>query len=121
MAMRLLLTISIVKGYAVYTTDVASAFLNTAISEEIFVQPPASEDCSCTLTGVLQARLLVKTPCPLVQLLTVQGVAQQSRGIALVRDGMCAASFSHRAGHAEAGSTMRCIVQAIPTGLSAHL
>eukprot|EP00971_Amphidinium_carterae_P106921 2117680-Amphidinium_carterae.1 len=40
MAMRLLLTISIVKGCAVYTTDVASAFLNTPITEEIFVQPP---------------------------------------------------------------------------------
>eukprot|EP00971_Amphidinium_carterae_P094154 1863565-Amphidinium_carterae.3 len=40
MATRLLLTISIVKGYAVYTTDVASAFLNTPIDEEVCVQPP---------------------------------------------------------------------------------
>eukprot|EP00971_Amphidinium_carterae_P282070 5599240-Amphidinium_carterae.2 len=31
MEMRLLLTISTVTGYAVYTTDVASAFLNTPI------------------------------------------------------------------------------------------
>eukprot|EP00971_Amphidinium_carterae_P002207 43726-Amphidinium_carterae.1 len=38
--MRLLLTISIVKGYAVYTADVASAFLNTPITEEIYAQPP---------------------------------------------------------------------------------
>eukprot|EP00971_Amphidinium_carterae_P059450 1175469-Amphidinium_carterae.1 len=38
--MRLLLTISTVKGYAVYTTDGASAFLNTPTEEEVFVQPP---------------------------------------------------------------------------------
>eukprot|EP00971_Amphidinium_carterae_P111077 2200204-Amphidinium_carterae.3 len=40
MATRLLLTISIVKGYVFYTTDVASAFLKTPIAEEVFVQPP---------------------------------------------------------------------------------
>eukprot|EP00971_Amphidinium_carterae_P142689 2826510-Amphidinium_carterae.2 len=37
MAMRLLLSISLVKRYAVYTTDVASAFLNTPVEEEVFV------------------------------------------------------------------------------------
>eukprot|EP00971_Amphidinium_carterae_P029585 582125-Amphidinium_carterae.4 len=40
MSLRLLLTISTVKGYAVYTTDVASAFLNTPIDEEVYVQTP---------------------------------------------------------------------------------
>eukprot|EP00971_Amphidinium_carterae_P056554 1117797-Amphidinium_carterae.1 len=40
MAMRLLLTISTAKGYAVYATNVASAFLNTPIEDEVFVQPP---------------------------------------------------------------------------------
>eukprot|EP00971_Amphidinium_carterae_P095953 1898810-Amphidinium_carterae.1 len=29
-----------VRGYAVYTTNVASAFLNTPADEDVFVQPP---------------------------------------------------------------------------------
>eukprot|EP00971_Amphidinium_carterae_P089744 1776948-Amphidinium_carterae.1 len=52
MAMRLLLTIAIIKKFTVLTTNaiikkftvlttnVASAFLNTPISEEVLVQPP---------------------------------------------------------------------------------
>eukprot|EP00971_Amphidinium_carterae_P167316 3315409-Amphidinium_carterae.1 len=40
MAMRLLLTIAIIKQFAVFTADVASAFLNTPIDEEVIVQPP---------------------------------------------------------------------------------
>eukprot|EP00971_Amphidinium_carterae_P161705 3205705-Amphidinium_carterae.1 len=38
--MRLLLTIAIIKKFTVFTTDVASAFLNTPINEEVLVQPP---------------------------------------------------------------------------------
>eukprot|EP00971_Amphidinium_carterae_P050836 1001008-Amphidinium_carterae.1 len=37
---RLLLTIAIVKQLTVFTTDVASAFLNTSIDEEVLAQPP---------------------------------------------------------------------------------
>eukprot|EP00971_Amphidinium_carterae_P271378 5385214-Amphidinium_carterae.2 len=40
MAMRLLLTIAIIKKFTVFTIDVASAFLNTPINEEVLVQPP---------------------------------------------------------------------------------
>eukprot|EP00971_Amphidinium_carterae_P261403 5185703-Amphidinium_carterae.3 len=40
MAMGLRLTISTVRGYAFYTTDVAAAVLNTPVEEEVFVQPP---------------------------------------------------------------------------------
>eukprot|EP00971_Amphidinium_carterae_P015091 297888-Amphidinium_carterae.1 len=40
MAMRLLLTIAIIKKFTVFTTDVASVFLNTPINEEVLVQPP---------------------------------------------------------------------------------
>eukprot|EP00971_Amphidinium_carterae_P059086 1168300-Amphidinium_carterae.1 len=40
MAMRLLLTIAIIKQFTVFTTDVASAFLNTPMHEEVVVQPP---------------------------------------------------------------------------------
>eukprot|EP00971_Amphidinium_carterae_P049207 969719-Amphidinium_carterae.1 len=40
MAMRLLLTIAIIKQFTVYTIDMASAFLNTPIDEEVTVQPP---------------------------------------------------------------------------------
>eukprot|EP00971_Amphidinium_carterae_P311588 6192963-Amphidinium_carterae.1 len=39
MAMHLLLTIAIVKQFIVFTTDVASAFLNTPIDQEVLVQP----------------------------------------------------------------------------------
>eukprot|EP00971_Amphidinium_carterae_P030539 600624-Amphidinium_carterae.1 len=42
MAMRLLLTIAIIKKFTVFTTDVASASLNTPINEEVLVQPPPS-------------------------------------------------------------------------------
>eukprot|EP00971_Amphidinium_carterae_P132988 2633531-Amphidinium_carterae.2 len=40
MAMRLLLTIAIAKQFTIFTTNVASAFLNTPINEEVLVQPP---------------------------------------------------------------------------------
>eukprot|EP00971_Amphidinium_carterae_P312912 6218539-Amphidinium_carterae.2 len=40
MAMRLLLTIAIIEQFAVFTIDVASAFLNTPIDEEIIVHRP---------------------------------------------------------------------------------
>eukprot|EP00971_Amphidinium_carterae_P265144 5259249-Amphidinium_carterae.4 len=40
MAMHLLLTIAIIKQFTVFTTDVANAFLNTPIDEEVIVQPP---------------------------------------------------------------------------------
>eukprot|EP00971_Amphidinium_carterae_P256365 5090345-Amphidinium_carterae.1 len=40
MAMRLLLTIAIIKQFTVFTIDVASAFLNTPIDKEVLVQPP---------------------------------------------------------------------------------
>eukprot|EP00971_Amphidinium_carterae_P315394 6269009-Amphidinium_carterae.2 len=33
-------TIAILKQFTVYTTDVASAFFNTPIEQEVFVQPP---------------------------------------------------------------------------------
>eukprot|EP00971_Amphidinium_carterae_P349926 6491300-Amphidinium_carterae.1 len=39
MAMCLLLTIAIIKQFTVYTTDVANAFLNIPIDEEVIVQP----------------------------------------------------------------------------------
>eukprot|EP00971_Amphidinium_carterae_P277290 5503222-Amphidinium_carterae.2 len=42
MAMRLLLTIAILKNFTIYTTDVVSAFLNTPIEQEVLVQPPRS-------------------------------------------------------------------------------
>eukprot|EP00971_Amphidinium_carterae_P155954 3091764-Amphidinium_carterae.1 len=40
MAMRLLLTLAILKQFTVFRTDVASAFLNTPIDNEVLVQPP---------------------------------------------------------------------------------
>eukprot|EP00971_Amphidinium_carterae_P274166 5441086-Amphidinium_carterae.1 len=40
MAVRLLLTIAIIKQFTVFTTDVARAFLNTPFDEEVIVQPP---------------------------------------------------------------------------------
>eukprot|EP00971_Amphidinium_carterae_P119196 2361027-Amphidinium_carterae.2 len=40
MVMRLLLTLAIIKKFTLFTTDVASAFLNTPIDEEVLVQPP---------------------------------------------------------------------------------
>eukprot|EP00971_Amphidinium_carterae_P252288 5008788-Amphidinium_carterae.1 len=40
MAMRRLLTIAIIKKFTVFTTDLASALLNTPINEEVLVQPP---------------------------------------------------------------------------------
>eukprot|EP00971_Amphidinium_carterae_P003011 59108-Amphidinium_carterae.3 len=40
MAMWLLLIISTLKAYAVYTTDAASAFFSTLLGEEVFVQLP---------------------------------------------------------------------------------
>eukprot|EP00971_Amphidinium_carterae_P349308 6490955-Amphidinium_carterae.1 len=39
-AMRLLLTIAIIKQFTVFTTNVANAFLNTPIDEEVIAQPP---------------------------------------------------------------------------------
>eukprot|EP00971_Amphidinium_carterae_P226296 4488677-Amphidinium_carterae.1 len=47
MAMRLLLTIAIIKKFTVFTTDVASAFLYTPINEEVLVA------ASTTAKGVL--------------------------------------------------------------------
>eukprot|EP00971_Amphidinium_carterae_P022708 447915-Amphidinium_carterae.1 len=40
MAMRPLPTLAIVKQFTVFTTDVANAFLNTPINEEVLVLPP---------------------------------------------------------------------------------
>eukprot|EP00971_Amphidinium_carterae_P115791 2293571-Amphidinium_carterae.1 len=40
MAMRILLTIAILKNFTLFTTDMASAFLNTPIDNEVLVQPP---------------------------------------------------------------------------------
>eukprot|EP00971_Amphidinium_carterae_P313456 6229207-Amphidinium_carterae.2 len=40
MAMRLRLTIAILKNFTVNTTDGRSAFLNTPIQQEVLVQPP---------------------------------------------------------------------------------
>eukprot|EP00971_Amphidinium_carterae_P303382 6028370-Amphidinium_carterae.2 len=40
MAMRLLLTIAILTQFTIFTTDVASAFLNTPIEQDVLVQPP---------------------------------------------------------------------------------
>eukprot|EP00971_Amphidinium_carterae_P122153 2418728-Amphidinium_carterae.3 len=40
MAMQLLFTIAILNHFAVFTTDVVCAFLNTPIDNEVFVQPP---------------------------------------------------------------------------------
>eukprot|EP00971_Amphidinium_carterae_P307336 6107723-Amphidinium_carterae.2 len=40
MAMRLLLTIAIIKQFTIFTTDMSNAFLNTPIGEEVIVQPP---------------------------------------------------------------------------------
>eukprot|EP00971_Amphidinium_carterae_P216108 4289719-Amphidinium_carterae.1 len=48
MAMRLLLTIAIIKKFTVFTTDVASAFLNTPIKEEVLVQPGNNHPRSTT-------------------------------------------------------------------------
>eukprot|EP00971_Amphidinium_carterae_P259385 5147059-Amphidinium_carterae.1 len=39
-AMRLLLTIAIIKQFTVFTTDVANASLNTPINDKVMVQPP---------------------------------------------------------------------------------
>eukprot|EP00971_Amphidinium_carterae_P308939 6138694-Amphidinium_carterae.1 len=49
-AMRLLLTIAIIKKFAVFTTDVASAFLNTPIHEEVLVQPPKEYYLTITIS-----------------------------------------------------------------------
>eukprot|EP00971_Amphidinium_carterae_P065399 1295735-Amphidinium_carterae.4 len=40
MGMRLLLTVAILENFSVYTTDVASAFLNAPIELEVLMQPP---------------------------------------------------------------------------------
>eukprot|EP00971_Amphidinium_carterae_P339289 6476988-Amphidinium_carterae.2 len=42
MAMRLLLAVAIIKQFTVIATDVASAFLNTPVDEEVIVQPQRS-------------------------------------------------------------------------------
>eukprot|EP00971_Amphidinium_carterae_P064126 1269648-Amphidinium_carterae.1 len=75
--MRLLLTIAIIKKFTVFTTDVANAFLNTPINEEVLVQPPKEyyhnqpnvlwkmtkaldlwpEDISKTMAGALEFNL----------------------------------------------------------------